>query len=125
MAQVLWSPGWNIALASLFAPDPLPESGMVMPVQRTYGASGIPHEMGLYGELKWGLIETEADYLANLTAIGLHNALSNQITVYLRNFALQWNRYNGIAIRPEAGRDVQWRYFAVNTTMRVIKLEQL
>lgn len=125
MPNVLWASGWNIALVSLVAPDPLPESGMVMPVQRNYGASGIPHEIGLYAELKWPLIETEADYLAMLTSIGLNSALSNQITLYVRDFALQWHRYNGIAIRPEAGRDVSWRYFAVNTTMRVIKLEQL
>ena len=52
------------------------------------------------------------EYQAILTAFGVKNAGSNEVTVYVRDETFAWTRQNGLAIRPEPGQDVRWsQYF--------------
>lgn len=103
--------GWNVALVSLVALDPQPEGMPVMPVVRNYAVSGTVHEQGGFVDLKYSALDSEADYLAVLTQFGLHNADTNEITIYCRNGRLVWTRYNGLAVYPEAGQDMRWQQF--------------
>lgn len=80
-------------------------------------------EEGLYVELEWNVLETAAEYLTLLTAFGLHNALTNEITIYCRDSRWVYVRYNGIAVRPELGRDAGWQMpFARDITILVKNL---
>lgn len=115
--------GHDIALGSLTVLSPQPASQGVKPTRRNPAADGAITEDGLYVELEWSVIETAADYLALLTTFGLHNATSNDITIYARDSRWVYTRYNGKAIVPELGRDADWQYFARNVTILVKNLQ--
>lgn len=95
----------------------------VKPSRRSFAADGSIVEEGLYLELEWGVLESAADYLTLLTAFGLHDALTNEITIYARDARFVNVRYNGIAVRPELGRDARWDMFPRGVTILVKNLE--
>lgn len=102
---------FDIAPGSMVDIVPTPSGGVVMPIERTYSVSGAVNELGLYAVYHWDFIEDEDEYQALLVLFGLHNATTNEVTVYARNHLFVSGRYNGIAHRPEMGQDVKWQNF--------------
>lgn len=95
----------------------------VKPTRRQPAADGSIVDEGLYVELEWTLLEDADAYLALLTTFGLHDALTNEVTVYVRDQRWVYVRFNGIAVRPELGRDASWSSFPRNITILVKNLE--
>lgn len=119
--------GHGVALLSLAAITPQPSAGGVKATQRTYGLDGTVHEIGgLYAELEWSMLETESEYTTILTAFGLSSVLSASVTVYIRNHAFAYTRYNAIAQRPMIGQEGDWsNYFLRNFKITLTNLEAL
>lgn len=112
--------GHNIALGSLTTISPQPRSTGVQATRRTYVGAGV-YEEGLYVELQWDVLQTGVMYQDILTLFGVNTELTNQITLYARNEVFAWRRYNGLAIRPEVGRDVTWDRFRPRRILLLIR----
>lgn len=103
--------GHDVALVSLNVINPQPAGGGVMVVQRNIGADGTVHEIGKWARLEWNVLDSATEYLAVLTAFGLHNALTASVTVYIRNEFFAYARYNATATRPQMQSQVRWENF--------------
>lgn len=103
--------GHGVALASLTVFSPQPSGGIVRPTRRDYMADSAPNDQGLYVEFAWSLLANVASYTTILTVFGLQSAKSANVTIYAKNDLLVWTRYNGLAIRPEPGREMSYRSF--------------
>lgn len=118
MSEYKVAAGHGVALVSLALIVPQPTSGGIKATQRTYGTSGRVHEMGPYAELVWSVIETPAEYATLLAQFGLTSALNANVTVYIRNSAFTYARYNAVAVRPQLGTDGNWEnYFFRGVTI--------
>lgn len=106
MSQYKQADGYNVALVSLSTITPQPQSHGVQGVQRYHAVSGEVHEQGLFIVLRWNVLSV-TQYQTLLTALGLLNALTNQITIYAPNHNFTYQRYNGIVVRPENGTDLR------------------
>lgn len=111
--------GSDVALGSLTVLDPQPRSDGVRYTRTTTAASGVVYREGAYVELVWAVLADAGAYQALLTTFGLDSAQSAAVTVYVRNEQFTLTRYNGIAVRPEPGRGVDWRIFPRNVTILV------
>lgn len=111
--------GFDVPLLSLTTISPQPSSEAAKPLRRTYGGSGAVYDEGLYIELEWSVLESQTEYQALLVAFfGAGYAATNEITLYAPSPQGQFQRYNGIAVLPENGRDVRrreyfWRELAI------------
>jgi len=103
--------GHDIALDSLNVLDPQPRSEGIKPTRRTFGGDGTPYDEGTYVELLYSMVSTATEYQSILSDFGVQSALSNEVTVYVRDETFAWVRKNGLAIRPEPGADVRWNNF--------------
>jgi len=104
--------GHDVALVSLNVLSPQPRSEGIKPTRRTFGGDGTPYDEGKYVELLYSMVSTATVYQSILSSFGVQSALSNQVTVYVRDETFAWTRQNGLAIRPEPGQDVRWsNYF--------------
>lgn len=114
--------GHGVALVDMEAIIPQPRSDAVtQPVQRNETASGAVHEIGLYIILQWNVL-TVARYQVLLDQFGLDGSnLTNQVTVYVPNFEYVWTRYNGIAVRPQQGRDLRRSQYFIHDLSLTIK----
>lgn len=125
-SQYMVGIGHGLALVDLDLIVPQPTSGGIRSTQRTYATSGQAHEVAPYAELVWNTIYDAADYQALLAQFGLTNALTGLVTVYIRNAAFSYARYNAKAVRPEVGSDMQWNnYFLRGVTILLKELEAL
>jgi hypothetical protein len=125
-SQYMVGIGLDLALVDLDLIVPQPSSGGIRPTQRTYGTSGQVHEQGLYAELVWNTIYDAADYQTLLAQFGLTSALTGLVTVYIRNSAFSYARYNAKAVRPQNGDDMQWNnYFLRGVTILLKNLEAI
>jgi hypothetical protein len=115
--------GHDVALGSLAVISPQPRSEGVRVTRRSYAADGTPVDEGRYVELEWSALEGVTEYNAILAAFGLDDALSNEVTVYVRDERRAWARLNGRALLPEAGREMRWRYFPRDVVITVRDLE--
>ena len=112
--------GHNVALESLTTVAPQPASEGIKPTRRTHSASGAVLDEGRYIELQFNIVGGVTAYQALLDLFGVKTAVTNQVTVYVRDETFAWVRMNGTAVRPEPGRDVQWRrFFPRNITILV------
>lgn len=115
--------GHDVVLGSLVDVTPQPSTEGIKTVRRTYAADGTVHEDGKYIELDFNVLGNVAMYQSVLTAFGVKDVLTEDVTVYIRNEVFDWVRMNGTAVRPEVGQDVQWRrYFPRNITILVKNL---
>jgi hypothetical protein len=115
--------GHDVALVSLNVVDPQPKSEGIKSTRRTFAADGTVYDEGRYVELEFSMIPGVSEYQALLDAFGVKSALSNDVTVYVRDETFAWVRMNGTAVRPEPGRDVRWTYFPRSVTILVRALE--
>ena len=115
--------GLNVALGSLVDVDPQPRSSGIRPTRRTFGADGTVLDEGKYVELEFNVMPDTATYQSILNQFGVDTALTNDVTVYVRDEQFNFVRMNGTAIRPEPGRDVQQRdFFLRNVTLLIRNL---
>lgn len=115
----------GVALGSLTVLSPQPSGGIVRPTRRDFVADGSANDQGLYVELFWSSLRNVAAYTTILTVFGLHSAKSAEVTIYAKDDLLVWTRYNGLAIRPEPGREMSYRSFPRNITMMIRDLVAL
>jgi hypothetical protein len=115
---------YDVALLSLVDLDPQPMSEGIKPTRRTHAASSDVFDDGEYVELEWNVMESVTQYQSVLTAFGLNNALTNAVTVYVRDDTWTFVRKNGVAVRPEMGKESRWsNFFPRNITILIRDLE--
>lgn len=111
---------WDVALESLNDISPQPQSDGIKPTRRTYAANGAVYDEGLYVELQFNVLNNASAYQSLLNQFGIQSATTNEVTVYVRDATFAWVRMNGLAVRPEMGRDVRWnRFFPRDITILV------
>jgi len=116
--------GHDVALESLNVLDPQPRSEGIKPTRRTFGGDGTPYDEAKYVELLYSMVSSATEYQSILSAFGVQNAGSNEVTVYVRDETFAWARQNGLAIRPQPGQDVRWsNYFPRDVVILVRDLE--
>jgi len=113
--------GHDVVLGSLSVLDPQPASEGIKPTRRTYGADGTVYDEAKFVELEYSMVESATAYQAILTSFGVNAALTNDVTVYVRDETFASTRQNGTAIRPEIGRDVRWRNYFPRDVMILIR----
>jgi hypothetical protein len=103
---------------------PQPRTTGVRVTRRSHSVSGGLKDEFLYVEMLFSSLESVTQYQAVLTQFGVLSAMTNEVTIMCRDAALRWKRYNGTAVRPQQGVDVQWsRYFPRDVVMLVRDLE--
>lgn len=118
--------GHGVALGSLTVMSPQPQGDPVAPVLRSHGVSGVVHNQGKFAVWRYSHLASVAEYLAVLTLIGLHNADSNDVTIYTRDERFAFTRYNAKAILPQPMVDMRWQeYFPRGIDIYFIKLVAL
>ena len=103
--------------------DPQPRSNGVEYSTRDIAVDGSVSEQGKHVVLIWDDALTIAEYVAILTQLGLNSATSVINTVNVPNEFYSETRYNGLAIRPEKGPDVQYQYFVKGVRIVIRDLE--
>ena len=112
--------GYDVALVSLADMVPQPRSTGIQYTRRTFGGDGSVYEEGPYIPLEFSMLESAAQYLALLTQFGLHDRLTNGVTVLIPNDFYAETRYSGLAVRPQIGQDGQRRdYFLRDFTLLI------
>ena len=118
--------GHGVALGSLTVLSPQPRSTGVQSTRRTAGADGSVYDEAKFVILEYNFIEDPTAYSALLTLFGVNAVLYANVTVYLRNEVFTFARYNGIAVRPQPGADMDWdRFFPRNLRLLVKDLAAL
>lgn len=116
--------GFNVALGSLNNVNPQPTSEGIKPTRRTHSVNGTVVDESKYVELVFNVLGRETTYQSLLNQFGIENALTNDVTVYVRDDKFTWVRMNGTAIKPEPGREMRWRsYFPRDVVILVRDLE--
>lgn len=77
--------------------------------RRVEALSGKIYEDAPFVELEITALEDAAMYLAELTKFGLNDANQENVTIYARDDRWAWGRVNGIAKKPQMGKDARWR----------------
>ena len=113
--------GHDAALLDLVSMTPQPRSTGVQVARRGYAASGAVIEEGNYIILQWSVINSVTDWNTLLSQFGLGSALYAEVTVYAPNHLFSYTRYNGTAIRPQIGVDVQRTNFFIRNVCMVIR----
>ena len=101
--------------------SPQPKSEGIKPSRRTYGGDGSVYDEGTYVELVFNMIPDVASYQSLLNQFGVQSALTNDVTVKVRNETFAFVNKNGTAIRPEPGRDVRWNKFFPRNVVILIR----
>jgi hypothetical protein len=105
MSDYRVKPAHNQPLVDLVVLDPQPRSVGIQVTRRTYAASGVVYEEGLYVELVYSMIENATQYQAILTAFGLSSLVSANVTLYAEDQTFAAKRWNGRVVRPDIGRN--------------------
>ena len=99
--------GTDQALIDLVALTPQPHSNGVEYTVRDTAVDGSVSEQGPFIELMFDALATVNEYTTLLTQFGLNSANTAAVTLYCPGPLYAFTRYNGIAVRPEKGRDIQ------------------
>jgi hypothetical protein len=93
----------------------------VQSTRRTFAADSSVYDEAKWVELVWDFVENPTDYAALLTLFGVNSVLYANVTVYVRNELFAFARYNGIAVRPQPGVDMEWSQFFVRNLKILVK----
>lgn len=116
--------GFDVVYGSLTLLSPQPSSVGLRYARQSFAADGTPVNEGPFLEVVWNVLGTKTQYQTILTAFGLLNADSNDVTINARDENFDYTRYNGKAIKPVPENGVQWRRpFPRNITILVRDLE--
>lgn len=120
MSQYKVGLGHDVALDDLELIDPQPRCDGIQAARRTYAASGTVVEEGFYVELVWDVLEDAGAYQDLLAEFDVWDNLTAAVTLWVRDESYTYVRVNGTAVRPESGRERQWRdYFPRAITILV------
>lgn len=97
--------GYDQALIDLVDIDPQPHSNGVEYTVRDDAIDGGVSEQGPFVELIFDALATVTEYTALLALFGLDSANTAEVTIYCPGPLYTFARYNGIAKRPEKGKD--------------------
>lgn len=103
--------GYDAAIDELVALDPQPAMRGIEVTRRIHAPNGGVRDEELYAWLEWSALGSVSEYQSVLTQLGLLDALTNRITISLRDEHFTWRRYNGIAVKPQIGVDGEWSQF--------------
>lgn len=103
--------GHDVASGSLVLISPQPRSDGVQSTRRLFSANAKVKDEGLFVYLHWNVIGTIAMYQSILSQFGLGAATEADVTISVPEYQYAYNRFNGVAIRPAPGEDVQRRNF--------------
>lgn len=119
--------GAGFFAVSLVVIDPQPTSQGVRPTRRTFAGDGAIYEEAYYVELEFNILGNAIMYQSVLTQFGLLSSLTATVTVMCRDAnSYVFATYNGLAIRPEMGKDTQWNnFFPRNMVILIKDLDQL
>lgn len=118
--------GHDVAAIDMDDIVPQPKGGMVKPIEREYGASGVHHQQALYLDLEFGFSHYESDYQNLLVQFGLNGAETAEVTVQAWNDRMYARRYNGTAHRPQVGEDVKLdNFFLRDIHIFITDLEEI
>lgn len=104
---------------------PQPRCPGVQATRRLQAADATIYEEAPFAELHFNILEDDDMYYDLLDQFGLIEALFSPVTVRLRNQFFLDGLFNGIAIRPEHGKEIDWHYFPRDVTLLIRDLEQL
>lgn len=119
--------GYGLSDGMLTLIDPQPMCKGVQVTRRTYPAdSSVVYEEKLYAELLWSSIGSNNDDYYNLLVLfGVESSITSPVTIRLRDNLFHDVLYNGIAVRPDQGKENDWSYFPKNIKMLIKNLEAL
>ncbi len=118
--------GLGLSSASLTKIDPQPMCKGVQVTRRTYPAdSSVVYEEKLYAELLWSSIGGGEAYYNLLVLFGVESSITSPVTIRLRDNLFHDVLYQGIAVRPDQGKENDWSYFPKNIKLLIKNLEQL
>lgn len=100
---------------------PQPRSTGVQAARRSYAASGAVIEEGNYIILVWNVIGSIAAWNVLINQFGLGAALSAEVTIRVPNHQFGYTRWNGTAVRPQIGVDVQKTGYFIRNVRMVIR----
>ena len=124
MTQYLVGVGTDLVTGSLNVIAPQPRSKGLEYKRWVEAMDGTRYATGPYIELQWDLLQGATEYLALLTSFGVHVGISSSVSIYAKNDIYAWQYFNGLAMRPRVGHEVQWtRYFPRRITILVKALE--
>jgi len=118
-------PSYDTALVDLDTITPQPSSKGVQYTRTTRAADGSLLQEGPYVVLEWNMLQDATDYQTILDYFGVLNSLTSPVTIYCRSEIFNFVRYNGIASRPEVGKNLDWSYMPRNVSITITNLEQL
>lgn len=113
--------GYDQALIDLVALTPQPASNGIQYTVRDDAVDGSVSEQGPFIELRWSVMESITEYTTLLTQFGLNAATTVAITLYCPSNLYVFTRYNGIAVRPEAGKDVSRREYLLRDVVIIVR----
>lgn len=123
------SSGHNVPLVNLTSiackHDP------VAPVDREYSVTAKINDLGFYTCFHFDFSEDGESYDEEILYsffLNTDNGNNDQydVTVYVRNTRMRWQRFNGVALLPEMGQDAKWdNYFPRGISVYVVDLEGL
>lgn len=113
--------GFNVATASMAILVPQPRSTGVQMTKRTFSASGQIYEQSPYIELLFSVQPTAYAYQQLLAKFDLNVFINKGVTVYIPDEQFFWQRYNGIAVRPEMGKDAKRENYFIRDIVILVK----
>lgn len=121
MSSYAVKPGTDQPLIDLVAMTPQPASNGVEYAVRDLGIDGSVSEQGLFIELHWSALGSIAEYTTLLGQFGLSSATTARVTVYVPGLDYAFTRYNGLAVRPEKGKDMGRRDYFLRDIRIIVK----
>lgn len=115
--------GWDIPMVDLDPIIPQPRSEGVKYARRIYAAGGSVFEENPYVELEWDVIGGIFAYDTLLTQLGLFSNRTSQVTITVPEFSFTFNRFCGVAIRPEHGREVRRNNYFIRNLVIAVQLK--
>jgi len=118
--------GWNVNFSSLQPFIPQPRSLGVRYTRRNYLGYNNVTDDGPYIELLWSALDDDAMYRNILNQLSLvDTAPTSNVTLWARDEYWVYHRYNGMAITPQIGVDVDWNFMPINMVVLIKGLVKL
>lgn len=115
--------GWDQAEGDMDPIAPQPHSEGVKYQRRTFTAANTIVEENSYVELEWNIIGSIYAYQQLLSQFGLYSAYTSYVTIRVPEYQFAFNRFNGIAIRPEHGKEVRQRDHFIRDLVILVQLK--
>jgi hypothetical protein len=117
--------GHNRPLNELTALTPQPSSAGVRVTRRSHAPEPLVDEFK-YIEFVYSALGSVTEFQAVLNQWGVLSSMQNEVTFTAKDETLAWTRFNGTAVRPQMGSDVQWsRYFPRDVVVLVKELTEV